>query len=261
MRPAGTTLSIVEGPRRARLEGNVLRAGVLPGEVRVRAGSAEATLRLIPDFTDSAGDGTPDFLRLDAESDRQAFRAWFTFLAESQAWQRRRAKEVGDCAALLRFAYREALRAHDGVWATQLHLPLLPAMPAVEKYEYPFTALGAGLFRTAEGVFAQFADARTLWRHNTHFISRDLHPARPGDLLFFRQPQQNLAFHAMVFVGPSHFEDRGGNWMVYHTGPSGEIRRVTTAALLAHPLPQWRPVAGNSNFLGVYRWNILRDVP
>ena len=38
----------------------------------------------------------------------------------------------------------------------------------------------------------------------------------------------------------------------------GELRRVALAELLDHPQPQWRPVAGNPNFLGVYRWNILR---
>jgi hypothetical protein len=28
--------------------------------------------------------------------------------------------------------------------------------------------------------------------------------------------------------------------------------------LLDHPQPEWRPVPGNPNFLGVFRWNILR---
>ena len=50
--------------------------------------------------------------------------------------------------------------------------------------------------------------------------------------------------------------------VVYDTGEdhgkSGELRRVTLAELLDHPQPQWRPIPGNPNFLGVYRWNILR---
>jgi uncharacterized protein YfaT (DUF1175 family) len=53
---------------------------------------------------------------------------------------------------------------------------------------------------------------------------------------------------------------------VYDTGPidhtpkgkTGELRRVLLAELIDHPQPQWRPVPGNPNFLGVYRWNILR---
>jgi len=30
--------------------------------------------------------------------------------------------------------------------------------------------------------------------------------------------------------------------------------------LLRHPSPRWRPLEGNHNFLGVYRWNILREM-
>jgi uncharacterized protein YfaT (DUF1175 family) len=53
--------------------------------------------------------------------------------------------------------------------------------------------------------------------------------------------------------------------VVYHTGPdrgsAGEIRRVTLAELLDHPDARWRPISANPNFLGVYRWNILRGNP
>ena len=51
--------------------------------------------------------------------------------------------------------------------------------------------------------------------------------------------------------------------VVYHTGPvgkkPGEMRRARLEELLHHPSPRWRPVEGNSNFLGVYRWNILKE--
>ena len=58
----------------------------------------------------------------------------------------------------------------------------------------------------------------------------------------------------------------GRSAVVYDTGPidhtakgkAGELRRVLLAELVDHPQPQWRPVPGNPNFLGVYRWNILR---
>ena len=66
----------------------------------------------------------------------------------------------------------------------------------------------------------------------------------------------------MIFIGRSHY-GTGNDWLAYHTGPDGawpgEIRRVTLASLLQHPDPRWRPVPGNRNFLGVYRWNILRE--
>ena len=68
------------------------------------------------DWSDRFSDGTPDFLRLDSEEDRRAFRDWFLFLAESQYYREpaRLPREIDDCASLLRFAYREALRQHDG---------------------------------------------------------------------------------------------------------------------------------------------------
>jgi uncharacterized protein YfaT (DUF1175 family) len=50
--------------------------------------------------------------------------------------------------------------------------------------------------------------------------------------------------------------------VVYDTGEdhgkAGELRRVLLPELLDHPQPQWRPLPGNPNFLGIYRWNILR---
>ncbi len=288
-------IEIVEGARRAQVESvgssrnavqTLVRAGILPGPVvlearsqpRLRRGKGFATARVrletFLDPADRAHDGTPDFLRLDNEADQQAFRRWFTFLAEAQFYRSpgQLPVEINDCAALVRFAYREALREHDGAWASELDLDALPGVPTVQKYQFPFTPLGAGLFRVKpgsfrpedirNGSFAQFADAQTLRRRNTHPVSRDIRRAQPGDLLFFRQLEQDLPFHAMIFLGKSQFEPGSQNWIIYHTGPSGggkgEIRRVTVEKLLEHPSPRWRPLLGNPNFLGVYRWNILR---
>jgi hypothetical protein len=280
---------VVEGRRRVSVqsvaaEGSsvqvVLRAGVLPGEaaLEVRAGTlkpARVALRLVADTTDSDSDGTPDCLRLTDEADRRAFTEWFTFLAEAQFFRSPDSvpAEISDCAALIRFAYREALRAHDGRWAGDLGLPDVPNVPGVRKYQYPHTLIGASLFRVTpgpmtpddvgSGAFAEFADAETLMRRNTFLVSRDVRHAGRGDLLFYRQLGQNLPFHAMIFVGASHYEDAGQPWVVYHTGSSGtnrgEIRRMPVDELSRHPIPQWRPVVGNANFLGVFRWNILHD--
>jgi uncharacterized protein len=35
---------------------------------------------------------------------------------------------------------------------------------------------------------------------NTFFVSRDIRNARPGDLLFYRQLEQDAPFHSMIFV-------------------------------------------------------------
>jgi uncharacterized protein YfaT (DUF1175 family) len=243
-----------------------LRASILPGSYQVIAGQVRASLVIDPDDADSVGDGTPDNLRLDDPRDREAFRRWFTFLAEAQYFQDPGARpaEIDDCAALIRYAYREALRAHDSAWATAAHLPITPAFESVAKYQYPYTALGANLFRVPRG-WAQFADAKTLERLNTYRVSRDLSRAMPGDLLFFRQDVDHMPFHSMVFVGGSHFTRDSKRYIVYHTGePAREgspYKRLTAEELIRYPEPDWRALESNPYFLGVYRWNILRNTP
>jgi uncharacterized protein YfaT (DUF1175 family) len=231
-------------------------------------------------WSDRYGDGTPDFLRLDSPADRESFRRWFALIAEYQAFRQPTEvpAEIKDCAALLRYSYRNALRLHDSAWTRETGITP-PADPGtIGQYRYPFTPLGAALFRVqpgpavqsdvGRGAFAEFADAKTLKSLNTHFISRDLRDARPGDLLFYRQLETDEPYHSMIYVGqsswmPEPISDWRGAIVVYHTGPigkaPGEMRRVTVAELLNHPSPRWRPVAGNSNFLGVYRWNTLRE--
>jgi len=255
-----------------------LRAGVNPGETKLLVTAPgfapqEIALRTTLDLTDAIGDGTPDFLRLHDPADRAAFRRWFTLLAESQYYRGKNLPvEIDDCAALLRFSYREALRQHNAAWAHAMALPVPASAVDVQQYQYPYTPLAASLFRVRggsfaagdlrNGAFAQFADVETIWRHSTFLIGRDVSRARPGDLVFFRQDSQTMPFHAMIFLGRSQIERGDDRFIIYHTGPSGksrgEIRRWTVAELLNYPEARWRPVASNPAFLGVYRWNILR---
>ena len=222
---------------------------------------------------DSFHDGTPDFLRLSG-SDADSFRRWFATIAEIEAVvpDDRRSPEITDCAALLRFSYREALRRHDSVWMRAMPLEGIAVPAEISKYNFPRTPLGANIFRVrpakgdfgsfVPGDFAEFADAKTLATLNSFFISRDVRAARPGDLLFFYQPDQHSPYHSMIFVGRSQF-DAGTDWLVYHTGrdakSKGEMRRLTVGDLRHHPDSRWHPVATNPNFLGVFRWNILRE--
>ena len=225
-------------------------------------------------MSDSAGDGTPDFLRLDDGRDREAFRRWFAFLAEVQYFSAaaQRPAEIVDCAALVRYSYREALRRHDTNWAMSAHVPLVPAFESIRKYSFPHTPLGAALFRLragpfelsdlSSGAFGQFANAETLERFNAFFVTRNVRVAERGDLIFFRRMDERLTFHTMIFIGRSAITPSGSSYVVYHTGPDagggGDIRRLTINQLLEYPDPQWRPVAANPNFMGVFRWNILR---
>jgi uncharacterized protein YfaT (DUF1175 family) len=232
---------------------------------------------VLPDhetWRDSLGDGLPDAARLDLATDRENFTRWVTFLAEALYYHPtpRALEEVQDCAALIRYAYRNALVAHTPGWRQAAGLPYEPGFGEVSKFAYPAWPLGRGLFRTRsgplsptdlqDGAFAEFADAATLLRYNTFPVSRDLHAARPGDLLFFCQPTQREPYHAMLFVGRSYFQPRDADWIVYHTGDldgrRGEIRHLRASLLFEHPDPRWKPLQANLRFLGVYRFNLLR---
>ncbi|MGA9061496.1 MAG: DUF1175 family protein [Terracidiphilus sp.] len=235
---------------------------------------------------DRFGDGTPDFLRLTDPADQAAFRRWFTLIAEYQAMRPRDEvpEEIADCASLLRYAYREALKRHDESWFQTSGIEI-PAPPGeIRAWSYPHTPLGTALFRVrpgafapddlANGAFAQFADAKTLVERNAYFVSRDVRAALPGDLLFYRQFGQSSPWHSMIVIRSGAVAevvyDTGQDHPPHGPGPvrgdpghgqRGELRRVLLSDLLHHPQPQWRPLAGNPNFLGVYRWNILRGTP
>jgi uncharacterized protein YfaT (DUF1175 family) len=193
-------------------------------------------------------------------ADRKAFRAWFTWLAELMYFTDagNLPREVSDCSGLLRFAYREALRPHSGQWAHSLGLEMLPALP-----ELRASTQESAVFQVKDGGRRQFADAENLMRHNSFLVTRDVRAAQSGDLLFYRQWTDRQPWHSMVYLGPSRFEAARDALVVYHTGPlhgtAGEVRRPRVEELIRHPEPRWRPVAGNSNFLGIYRWNLLRE--
>ena len=258
------------------------RAEYRPSSLEFAPGSA-STAR---GWSDSFGDGTPDFLRLGDPADREVFRRWFTLIADYQA-VRPRAEvpaEISDCAGLLRYAYREALKRHNDSWFLTTGIDIQAPPGEIRAWHYPDTPLKTGLFRVepgafdaedvGNGAFAQFADAKTLVERNAFLVGRDVRQAQPGDLLFFRQFGQSSPWHSMIVT---RIGAEPG--VVYHTGPdrgrqgepphgprpvradSGEIRRVTLAELLDHPDARWRPISANPNFLGVYRWNILRGNP
>jgi uncharacterized protein YfaT (DUF1175 family) len=262
----------------------ILHSGSQPRAQAVPTALAHSRATLV--WGDRFGDGTPDFLRLTDPADRAGFRRWFTLIAEYQA-VRPSAEvpaEIADCASLLRYSYREALKRHDESWFQSSGIEV-PAPPGeIRSWSYPHTPLGPALFRVqpgafqpddlSNGSFAQFADARTLVERNAYLVSRDVHAAQPGDLLFYRQFGQSSPWHSMIVIrsgaaaevvydtGPDHRQSPHGRGPVRgDPGQPGEIRRVLLSELLDHPQPQWRPLAGNPNFLGVYRWNILRGTP
>jgi uncharacterized protein len=205
------------------------------------------------------------------ESDRTAFRAWFTLLADAQFY--RTTPDVTDCAALVRHAAREAFRPHDAEWIRRARLPVAALAPEVRSRPTARDGM-LPLFRVSGSVtprFAEFADARTIVTLNTVPLGREAGAARAGDLLYFHQPDQQWPDHLMVFVGRSALEHEGADWVVYHTGASGtgerasgregaepgEVRKVRLGDLMRHPSPRWRPLPTNRHFMGVFRLSFL----
>jgi uncharacterized protein YfaT (DUF1175 family) len=208
-----------------------------------------------------AESGASAQIRLADESDRAAFRSWFVLLADAQF--ERPTDDVKDCAALVRHAVREALRAHTPEWVRRSGLPFAPQFADVRSAPRA-GADGLPLFRITSGPspkYAEFADAKTLINLNARSLGRNPAALRPGDLLYFHQPVQREPDHLMVFVGRSQFESDGDDWIVYHTGPldggQGEVRKVRLSTLTQHPSPRWRPLTANPNFMGVFRLGML----
>lgn len=250
----------------------IVRAGHRAGTLHTWAGTARLDLRLALDPRDLDADGLPDSAELLTREDRAAFTAWFTAIAEGQAthiddaW----APVHQDCAGLVRFAFREALKKHDRRWlAARKYLPAFAA-PDVRSMTYPdLPFIGERPFRTRAGSFdpraplgAQLtaaASARTLWQHNSVLISRELEDARPGDLLFFSVPHATGSrMHTMIVLGAraGSTPDLPAARVVYHTGTGaggGAVKLVSIEELLRHPDPGWHPVTHNPRFLGVHR--------
>jgi uncharacterized protein YfaT (DUF1175 family) len=224
---------------------------------------------------DSDSDGIPDTAELQSFMDRENFRRWFTLIAEAQFYDLSEQwnGEQRDCAGLVRFALREALRRHDRAWLQKMGPSYRSVAPDVGRYTLEQGPLGEKLFRTAfgsykdgelsNGTFSEFADARTLKSFNAKFISRDRRTAEPGDLLFFYQPWvQKFPYHVMIFLGNAKLGDtKSTDWVVYHTGSSatdeGTVKKVQLSVLDHHPNKRWRPTESNSNFLGYCRLKIL----
>lgn len=135
-------------------------------------------------LADGDGDGYPDAAELTSEEDRRNFARWFASIAESQyyrtdpEWRR----EDRDCAGLIRFAGREALKRHTTEWFRKRSYLADANIPDVKKFNYPdIPILREKLFRIAPGAFSpkdtaarssafgSFAEARLLKDHTFFF--------------------------------------------------------------------------------------------
>jgi len=167
-----------------------LRAKFETGEVVifVRTSTSILPIRvvipIVAPLADTDGDGFPDAVELTSAEDRTNFRRWFMNIAESQyyrmddAWR----AEDKDCAGLIRFAFREALKKHDNEWLKKRNFLVDSNIPDIKKYHYPdVPIIGTNIFRTKGGPFQQsdlnpgdsvltnYVEAARLKDHNLFF--------------------------------------------------------------------------------------------
>ncbi|MBD3284831.1 DUF1175 family protein [candidate division WOR-3 bacterium] len=217
---------------------------------------------------DVDADGFPDAAELTSDADQRNFRRWFTTIALSRYLNQR--DEITDCAGLIRYAYREALKKHDEEWRLRFGELLDASIPEIEAFHYPDVPLiGTDIFRIADGPysvddcskgrFSNFADVPHLRRFHMEEIGRERSDGvKSGDLLFFAPEGRET--HVMVFIIL-----QGEPYLLYHTGPrdnsevkdEGEMRLVKFETLMSLPDETWRPEAGNPAFVGFYRFKIL----
>src|SRR5688572_23641724 len=168
------------------------------------------------EWADIDRDGLPDRAELHSYQDRANFRNWFTAIAEMQfyrisdQWN----QDQRDCAGLVRFGWREALRTHDRPWFRKMGPEYESVGPDVAGLTLQNNPLGEKIFRTnfgafqrtdlLDGKFSEFADARTLKSFNSVFATRDRTQARPGDLLFFYQPGAQKLDRKSTRLNSSH---------------------------------------------------------
>jgi uncharacterized protein len=255
-----SAINIVARERSGREEKIFFKSTEHDGKVMFRLKDGAALyLTFYKLSSDIDNDGFPDEAELADEADRSAFIGWFVRVAESQFLKRNYSWNANerDCAGLIRYAYREALKVHDEQWQKRSGIVVDKNLPDVKRFNYPgVPRLGEKIFKTGKGraddakTFGSFADAGTLLRYNVFFVSRKISDARKGDLLFFNLESAESPYHSMIIT-----DTRNDMQLVYHTGRGDIVKRVSLSYLKASG-----PFAvdeSNSRFLGVYRFNIL----
>ncbi|MBV4456432.1 DUF1175 family protein [Pseudomonas sp. COR58] len=178
----------------------------------------------------------------------QVFRAWFVRIAQEQLSQGPSPRWYQqDCAGLVRFAANEALKVHDDKWLRSNGLS--------NRYLPPELALSADQRKLARqwqqggGKVGPYVNAIKLIQFNSRLVGRDVSQARPGDLMFFDQGDDQ---HLMIWMG---------RYIAYHTGTTtptdNGMRSASLQQLMTWKDTRWIPDAANPNFIGVYRLNFL----
>lgn len=109
--------------------------------------------------------------------------------------------------------------------------------------------LPAHLDASRGGQVGPYVNAIKLVQFNSRLVGRDLNQARPGDLMFYDQGDDQ---HLMIWMGRS---------IAYHTGSStptdNGMRSVSLQQLMTWKDTRWIPDESNPNFIGIYRLAFL----
>ncbi|TWC11165.1 hypothetical protein FBY06_12773 [Pseudomonas sp. SJZ085] len=178
----------------------------------------------------------------------QVFRAWFVRIAEEQLsrgpsprWYQQ------DCAGLVRFAANEALKVHNEKWLRSNGLSNRYLPPELELSDDQRRL--AQKWQQGGGKVGPYVNAIKLIQFNSRLVGRDVAQARPGDLMFFDQGDDQ---HLMIWMG---------RYIAYHTGTTtptdNGMRSASLQQLMNWKDTRWIPDAANPNFIGVYRLNFL----
>lgn len=195
----------------------------------------------------SAGARAVETPALDVQQS-QVFRAWFVRIAQEQLSQGPSPRWYQqDCAGLVRFAANEALKVHDDKWLRSNGLSNRYLPP-----ELQLSDVQRGLaqqWQQGGGKVGPYVNAIKLIQFNSHWVGRDVAQARPGDLMFFDQGDDQ---HLMIWMGRN---------VAYHTGTTtptdNGMRSASLQQLMTWKDTRWIPDAANPNFIGVYRLNFL----
>jgi hypothetical protein len=215
---------------------------------------------------DLNGNGFPDVAELDYD-DSENFRNWFTSIILNVVVNHSTIlpESYSDCAGLVRYAYKEALKKHDPIWIEQSSYKGI-VFEDVQNYNYPnVPALKQFLFKINNNKysydeisadFSVFASARHILEYNTVFVSKDIYAAKSGDVIGFFHPEDpEFPYHIMVYL-----RNNTESYILYHTGPvderGGELRIVRLEDMFFAD-PSWLPSYQNKYFMGVFRFKIL----
>ncbi len=176
------------------------------------------------------------------------FRAWFLRIVEEQLRQGPNPRwHQQDCAGLIRFASNEALKMHDAGWMRQngLSNQYLPPELNIDAAQRGW----AQNWQQGDGKTGPYVTAIKLIQFNSIPVGRDLQQAKPGDLMFFDQGDDQ---HLMIWMGRA---------IAYHTGTTtaadNGMRSASMQQLLKWKDTRWIPDASNPNFIGLFRLRFL----